>query len=273
MPQQLRHLGKSISITLAVILTMVLQPNLTGSAASAYFFYFNPDSSLSNLTSLKQTMDTLLNAEGLSYAFQSFTRFQDFNRQVQEAKPTLLFLPDWYLKQDGNDKKFKPLMIPMRHGATTYRKVLLVAADSPLTMATLPEATIAMTHVGQAGLTLLNDTLFKDSGVQSEKLNIITTAKDTDALFALTLGQVKAAIISQDNLNTIGQINPKILKTVKQLAVSEPMPLPVLCYADSLMAKADLDKLKSLLRAGKEDHHIAKLMEQLDIDAWKDPTP
>jgi len=256
-----------------VLLSLLCLPQLTGSAASAHFFYFNPDSAHSNLSGLKQIMDTFLTAEGFSFSFQPFTRFKDFDRQVKESRPSLLFLPEWYLKQDGNDKKFKPFMVPMHAGTSTYRKVLLVAANSDLTADKLTDATIAMTPMGAAGLTMLNEVIFKDNGLDSNKLNFITTAKDSDALFALALGQVKAALISEENLKKVGTINPKIMQTVKPLAVSMPIPLPILCYAEGVIDLADLDKLRKSLLAGKEDKNTAQIMELLDIDAWQTPTP
>jgi len=265
-----QKISKTLTILLAII-SLLYTPQLTGSAASAHFFYFNPDASVSNLSGLKQSMDTFLTAEGFAYSFQPFTRFRDFDRQVKDSHPALIFLPEWYLKQDGNDKKFKPFMVPVHRQASTYRKILLVAADSTLTADKLASATIAMTPVGTAGMTMLHEVIFKDNGINPSTLNVITTAKDSDALFALTLGQVKAALISEDNLKSIGAINPQILKTVKTLAVSKPIPLPVLCYAEGAVASADLDKLRKSLLAGKNNKDSAQLMELLDIDAWQTP--
>ncbi len=257
---------------LLALLVLFSSTQLTGLAASTHFFYFNPDSSQSNLSSLKQSMDTYLTAEGFTFSFQPFTRFRDFDRQVKEVKPVLIFLPEWYLKQDGNNKKFIPFMIPIHKSATTYRKVLLVTADSALTTDKLANVTIAMTPVGSAGMTMLNEVIFKTNGINPDTLNVITTAKDSDALFALTLGQVNAALISEENLNSIGAINPHILKTVKTLAVSIPIPLPLLCYAEGAVADADLDKLRKSLLAGKSNKDTAKLMEVLNIDAWQIPS-
>lgn len=263
------------STTFAVLLSIFIifcAPQLTGSAASASFFYFNPDSAHSNLSSLKQTMDSYLTAEGLTFSFQPFTRFRDFDRQVKEANPAFLFLPVWYLKQDGNDKKFKPFMIPVHGNTTTYRKVLLVAAASSMTTDKIDNTTIAMTPIGSAGMTMLDEVIFKQNGINPQTLNIITTAKDSDALFALTLGQVQAALISEGNLHAIGAINPQILKTVKTLAVSQPIPLPVLCYTEGVVASNDLDKFRKSLLEGRQNKDTAQLMELLDIDAWQTPS-
>lgn len=272
MTQLTKH-SLSQAATLLILLSLLCLPDLTGSAASAHFFYFNPDSPQNNLSVLKQRMDILLASEGFTFSFQPFTRFRDFDTQVKTTNPSLLFLPGWYLKQNGNGKRFKPLLIPVHAGLTTYRKVLLVAADSTLTIDQLSGPSIAMTAVGPTGLAMLNDAIFTKNGLDGARLNIVTTAKDSDALFALALGQVKAALISEENLERIGKINPNISKTVKPLAVSAPIPLPVLCYAEGTVTSAELDKLQKKLLTGRQDKNTAELMELLNIDAWQSPTP
>jgi hypothetical protein len=272
MIQPCKRIFSQISILL-ILFTLLGLPQLTGSAASAHFYYFNPDSSHSNLAGLKQSMDTFLTAGGFGFEFQPFTRFRDFDRQVKATQPSFLFLPGWYLKQDGNAKRFKPFMIPVHGGVTTYRKVLLVAADSAMTIKDLIGPTIAMTPVGPAGMTMLNDVIFTENGLDGNQLNFITTSKDADALFALALGQVKAALISEDNLKYIGSINARILKNVKPLAVSKPIPLPVLCYAEGTVTAAEIDKFRQSLLAGKQDKNTAHIMELLQIDAWQSPNP
>ncbi len=214
-------------------------------------------------------MDTLLSASGFS--FQPFARFHDFDREVRSATPAFLFLPEWYLHQDGNHKRFKPFLIPVRQGTTTYRKVLLVADDSGLTTETLAGTTIAMTPVGEAGLALLDETIFQRIGLRGKELKFITTAKDSDALFALALRQVKAALVSQDNLEHVGRLNPRLLERVKILAVSDPLPLPVLCYVAGVVPPGGVEKMRQLLLAGKEGGKAARIMDMLQIDTWRIP--
>ena len=267
---------KSISINISVLLMLfylLFLASTIRSASTANFYYFNPDSAHSNFINLKQMMDKFLRTEGLTFSFQPFNRFLDFDRQVREKRPALLYLPEWYLKQDGNDKKYKPFLVPVSHGVTTYRKVLLVAADSALTKEKLANVTIAMTPVGPAGMTLLNEAIFKANGLDANRLKFITTTKDADALFALALGQVPAALISQNTMDRIGKLNPQILKNVKPLAVSAPLPMPMLCYAEGAIEVAEIKKIRNTLLMGKQDKNVAQLMEMLDVDAWHELNP
>ncbi|MGV1100728.1 PhnD/SsuA/transferrin family substrate-binding protein [Thiovibrio sp. JS02] len=259
------------ALLLGLVLLVCAPLNAGSATQSAHFLYFNPDSIHNNLSGLKEGMDAFLSTQGFACSFQPFARFHDFDREARNDGPAFLFLPEWYLRQDGNEKRFKPFLIPVRQGASTYRKVLLVAADSALTAEKLTSTTIAMTPAGQAGLALLDEALFKRIGLRGKELNFITTAKDSDALFALALRQVKAALVSQDNLEHVGKINPRLLKTVKALAVSDPIPLPVLCYVEGAVPAAEVDRLREMLLAGKEGGKAAEIMEMLQIDAWRIP--
>ena len=261
----------SIAVLLLVGLLLLLLPGPGRATATSpgLFYFFNPDSGQSNLSRLKQAMDAVFSAEGFALSFQPFARLRDFESKVQGEPPGFLFLPEWYIRQDGNQTRFKPFLAPVRQGVTTYRKVLLVAADSPVTMKDLADTTIAMTPMGPAGMTMLDQVIFKQHGLESGKLKFLPTTKDSDALFALSLRQVNAALVSQDNLEQLGRINPNILKTVKTLAVSDPMPLPVLCYVQGAVSPAEVEKMKKLFLAGKQDKNTATIMEMLQIDAWQ----
>jgi len=262
---------KYITATLMLLLLTCAPLRSGGAIPPSHFLYFNPDSIHNNLSGLKEAMDSFLSASGFTFSFQPFARFHDFDREVRSDSPAFLFLPEWYLHQDGNDKRFKPFLIPVRQGATTYRKVLLVAADSALTTEKLAGTTIAMTPVGQAGLAVLDEAIFKRIGLRGKELNFITTAKDSDALFALALRQGKAALVSQDNLEHIGNINPRLLKTVKILAVSDPLPLPVLCYTYGAVPAGEVERMRKVLLAGKDGGKAARVMEMLQIDSWRIP--
>lgn len=268
MPPDIR---RTFAAALAFLALLCL-PQLNEKAVAGSFFYYNPDSTQNNLPNLKRRVDAFVSAKGLAFTFQPFTRFLDFDRQVKESRPSLLFLPDWYLQQNGNSRKFKPFLVPVYMGTTTYRKALLVAADSTLTFDQLSGVSMTMTPVNEAGLAMLNQAIFKEKGLDAAALNIITVDKDTDALFALALGQVEAALISQENLKIIEGINTRILAAVKTLAVSAPIPRPVLCYAEGEIDAEELEILRVSLLAGKNDPFTAKIMELLNVDAWQ-PIP
>lgn len=222
------------------------------------------------MSRLKEAMDALLARGKIAISFQPFVRLADFEQKVRDEAPEFLFLPEWYLKQDGNEKRFKPFLVPVRDGQPTYRKVLLVPKDSSLSIQDIARESIAITPTGRAGLEVLNTVIFSRYGLDSNKLNFLTISKDSDAIFALALHQVKAALVSKDNLDHFGAINPRILESVRQVAISEPISLPLLCYNKDVAGKDVVEKIKSLFLKGKNDAGTAEIMEMLHIDAWRE---
>lgn len=237
--------------------------------AATDFFYFNPDSTQSNLSRLKGEMDKVLSEHSTTITFQPFARLIDFDRKVKEDQPAFLFLPTWYLEQNDNQQKFEPLLVPYRNGVSTYKKVLLVPHDSLTTMENLTGKTMAMTSMGPNSLTFLNKTLFSQHGIDSKLLSIVTTTKDSDALFALALRQVDATFVSMDNMAQIGKINPRILQTVRPLCESPPIPLPILCYTKGKVTPSEIAAMKKIFLENSEGKNFIHLMEMLQIDAWE----
>ncbi|MBU0681093.1 MAG: phosphate/phosphite/phosphonate ABC transporter substrate-binding protein [Proteobacteria bacterium] len=243
---------------------------MQGKSAWAFseFYYFNPDSSQSNLSRLKKGMDTLLADAGINLSFQPFARLQDFDRQIRMKPPAFVMVPSWYVDMNKDAWKFHPLLRPTRGGATTYHKVLLVATNATFELKQLGSKTVAMTSMGPGGLDFLNTLIFNEHGLDAHQLNIVTTAKDVDALFALALHQVDAALVSKANLEHIAEINPRIAKNVKVVAVSGPISLPALYYYGSDANNIEMERVKKIFL--QHDQYSMSIREMLQVDGWQD---
>jgi len=122
--------------------------------------------------------------------------------------------------------------------------------------------------MGNEAHDLLDSFIFNQLKIKSNSLNIIATPKDSDALFALAMRQVDAALVSKNNLQKIGKFTPHILQTVRHLAESQPIPLPILCVGDGNVPSEKLMKLKKNFLEATYSDDSANLMEMLQIDAW-----
>ena len=249
-------------------ITIIIDTGYAAGTDSEKFYYFNPDSSQSNLSRLKKEMERFLNKKDLVLNFQPFAKYHDFHREMQDGLPAFVFLPDWYYQQNKKGSKLKPLLQPVRKGLSTYRKVLLTSKDSTLTLQGLHNQILAMTTMGNEAPDLLNRLIFSQVKIESNSLNIIATPKDSDALFALAVRQVDAALVSKNNLQRIGRINPRILQIVRPLAESQPIPLPILCTGNGKVPNEKVMKLKKIFLEAKDSDDSADLMEMLQIDAW-----
>ena len=232
-------------------------------------YYFNPDSPQSNLGRLKLEFQTYFSDNNFSFTFQPFTHFVDFHRLNNEMRPAFIIVPEWYYRQYGKELGLHPLLVPVRNGLTSYKKVLLAsemvrAADSDYEI-----ITFAMTTMGPDGSTDAIKELVAKELVSVQQLNIISVPKDLDAILALALGQVKMALVGQDNLKTISDANPRIIGKIKKLDRSITVPMPVICYLEGRAESEDVKKLVEAFNKMTSEHPRNKIMEMLHFDDWQ----
>jgi ABC-type phosphate/phosphonate transport system substrate-binding protein len=123
--------------------------------------------------------------------------------------------------------------------------------------------------MGPDGNAILDTILFSPHGMTAANINAIIVPKDTDALFALALGQVDMALVAERSLKLISKINPNILHRVHPLLESKPIPMPVLCYTKGVATAADVQKLKRLFLDTRNKESRLLIMEMLQINGWQ----
>lgn len=255
---------------LIYLLTLLQVFFLFGSASAGSslpsFYYFNPDSSHSNLARLKQAMDQLLNGGKTSFSFQPFVHQSDLDKIISENPPAFVFVPEWYLKAYGKEKGLRPILVPTKNSATTYRKVFLASNN----LINLKQCSLAMTNMGPKPETTLNSLGFTKKGIDPAKLNIVTVPKDLDALFALALGQVDCALVSRENIDLAAASNPNIKNTMREIFVSDMIPMPILCAVEGKASPEEVKKFKELFLNQALKEIRKPVMEMLQIDEWKD---
>ena len=257
-------------LLLFILLFSIFAPSRLVSASSHFdFYYFNPDSIQSNFSLLSREVDAFFDQAGLAGRFQAFSQKADFDRMVKEKSPLLVFVPAWYYEQYGNSLGLTPLLVPLHNSEPTYTKVLLVRRSESFSITQLSGRTVAMTTMGPDTEKLLTSSFFKDHGLDFSASNIIHTPKDADALYALALGQVDAALVGEATLATVGKANHRIAEVVKELISSSPMPMPMLCVINSNLDDAKIDRLKQLFLDGGEQLSQPAFMEMLQINGWQ----
>jgi hypothetical protein len=260
-------------IPIVLFLTAFVYGTVAAERYSTELFYFNPDSPQNNLSRLKRNMDDFLFSADIPITFQPFTHLVDLENQLEVKPPAFLFVPQWYFDKFGAKLNLHPLLIPVRKGTASYRKILLGMKNTRLNRVRVPHATLAMTSMGPDGNTTLDSILFSPHGVVSRNISAIIVPKDADALFALALGQVDMALVVKENMDLIAKINPNILQSVYPLLESKPIPMPLLCYIEGVASPSTIQKLKRLLLGGGARESYAIIMEMLQINGWQAAQP
>jgi hypothetical protein len=236
---------------------------------SKEFFYFNPDSPQNNLGSLKQEFETYFSDKDFPCTFQPFTHFVDFHRLNNERRPAFILVPEWYYSKYGKDLGLRPLLVPVRNGSTSYEKIILVAQATEAALNDYDIISFAMTTMGPNGETSHIKKIVAKELISIEQLNIINVPKDLDAIMALILGQVKMALVAQDNLQVISDANPRITQMIKKLDASISVSMPVLCYVEGRAESNDVKKLIETFKKMTSEQPRNKIMEMLQIDDWQ----
>lgn len=233
------------------------------------FYYFNPDSTQVNFQNLNREMDTFLHGNGLQVQFQAFARYRDFHEQVREAKPAFLFIPSWYLDQNGVPPGISPLLLPVRQGQKTYTKLLMTSRASGLTSRDLAGKTVAMTTLGGREEAMLDKMLFKRLGIPAKEMKVLHVSKDLDALIGVAINQVELAFVSREAIAKLRELNPRLAEVVISLAESDPIPLPLLCYIPGKTSAGQLAAFKRVFQERGNKPEDRKIMKMLEFDDWK----
>jgi hypothetical protein len=264
-------------IYLALLVSVFLQGSFLSSSCPSIgenpkLYYFNPDSVQSNLGRLKLEIETFFDHGGYPVSFQAFSYQADFDAKIKEQHPQFLFAPQWYIKKHGRQLKIKPFLVPVYKGETTYRMALLVAKNSRITLDSPEKLSLAMTPAGPDTVTFLNHVMFPNHDVKKCPFHPVIVPKSADALFAVFLGHVDSALVVEEHLEIFKKMLPRIVGGVRSLALSKPIPMPVLCYSEELVAQAEVEKFKAVLLGAGNNNLRNNLLELLQIDEWQETT-
>lgn len=268
------EMNRYIAIVTLLFLSLLLSPaypSLSASSAAqpVNFYFYYPDSILTNLSRLTQYIGLLFKKGPDQVLFQAFHHKVDFDRMFKITQPSLVLLPEWYYRDFGKELGITPVLTPTRDGKAEYTKVLLVQKHKPLRLDELSDRTLAMTPLGPNAVDYLNNDLFNEHDFDFSTCRITTVGKDANALFALVLGQVDAAIVGTDTLSLMWKMNRKVVDSVKVLAKSQPVPMPLLCVLNEDKANEEVTRITQLILDQAGQQALPEVMELLNIDGWQ----
>ncbi len=265
-----RYLAIVTLLLLSFLLSPVYTPTSTCSAAKKFNFYFYyPDSILTNLGQLAYAVDIFFMEGDAEVYFQAFHHKVDFDRMFKVTQPSLVLLPEWYYRDYRNVLDVTPIMTPTRNGKTEYTKVLVVNKRKPFELDELAGRVLAMTPMGQHAVEHLNNDLFPGRDIAFSACEIIPVGKDADALYALLIGQVDAAVVSAGTITTVVEMNKHMGKLIKVLAESQPVPMPLLCVLNADKEQEDVKRVTEFIFEQGGQQALPEVMEILDLDGWQ----
>lgn len=203
----------------------------------------------------------------MSLDFSLFLIFEILISRWNRASQHFLFVPDWYFREHHNEYNLVPLLRPQKDGGGTYRKVLLARKQSDIRISDLTEHSLAMTAWGSQPADLLKLVFPQQENHRLENMQIIQTSKDADALFAVALNQVDAALVSESTYQQFASINKNLTRNLQIITRSEPLALPVLCYVKDRASHEEVSELQNMLMKTDVERSFS-MSTLLQFDGW-----
>lgn len=237
-------------ITILVVIAILPAPCGGAPADSEVgFFYFDPDTRLHDFELLKIRFQEFLPD---AYSFQPFLRMDDLLEELPARRPQFIILTAERTGELASGNTAVPLLVPESGGSNAYRKKLLMRREAK-------------------GIQLVAGTRKIDMGEECRDWSWVLVAKDLDALLAVALGQVDAAIVDPGSIDLLRSINPSALGKLAVGDDTKPIYHSPLCFIRELASEGEVDAVRRRFLSMHEQPGGRELLMLLGFDRWTDP--
>jgi ABC-type phosphate/phosphonate transport system substrate-binding protein len=236
-------------------------------AAPIVVFFYNPDAAPTNPALLIKKSAEYFKTTGKQIKIQPVASPKVFANLVKTKKAKAFIASSALAKSLGNTKQ---ILTPIStSGKPTFKKIVLANKTKIKSIPELKGKNIGSTSIGDESLKFLNDFIFVASGYDAKNSKIIWVKKDLDAVLAAKFGQIKAAVISEKNLDKIKKNNPAALKGLETIASSSDIPEGPLCVTADLSA-GDIETLKKIFLDMDKNPAGQEFLKLLGYSKWKE---
>lgn len=167
--------------------------------------YYNPDNPALPSDILRNSDNFFSkNDYNMNVFIQPILRLEEISDMITSNEIQALIISPVFKNTLPENKLNRILLRPIDfNGTSSYNKLLIVNRGTITNTNNLINKQLASASYGKEGYNILEKYFFKNINLNVNDLQIIWVRKDFDAIFALQLGQVDAALISQTSLNLI----------------------------------------------------------------------
>jgi hypothetical protein len=222
----------------------VIFATLWGATGATDIFVFSPESKTGQIQNARLSLEKYLAGEGLETKVHIFANAIDFEAAVKRQKPEFAIISSYYFTAAAKDFQWKLLLSGHLGGEESFRKILMV--ENSVTKATdLRDKAVATTSFGPSTPAFVSQQFLQPVGLAAGSIRLVTVSKDIDGLMALAVGQVAGAIVTQDSIDRLKNINASAFAGMKELRKLPPLPYPKLVFFPHA---ADVIKVKNIFR-------------------------
>lgn len=159
-------------------------------------YLYTPEININNFKSLKMSFDAYLGIYG-DYEFQPFSDKKTFEKYLKE-KNAVVILSSWHYREIAKAYNLKAMLVAQKEGSTTDKKILVGHKNIPL------EGVVTSAYDKE----YTNKLLLRITKNRSKALSVLSVPKEIDALMSVGFGMSKFALVSQDSLTHLQNVNP-----------------------------------------------------------------
>ena len=266
----LRYLYEVFAKRHLLLFCLILLPCLFSSLSvfagnKLTIYFYNPEISINNFSSLKKEFDTYLSAYG-DYQLQPFSEREIFEKVAVSKNDGIFIISSWHYKKLKETMPIEPVLVAVCKNKSTCRKILS-ARKNISNLTSLKNSNIASASSEDYTRNIINQMIGDTGDGLVRSVKVLSVPKDIDALMSVGFGVAEAALTTENSFAKLAAINQKQYEMLKQLSVSEETLLPIVAVPKSLINECE-QLLKVLEKMGMTPEGKNRL-NMLGFDGWK----
>jgi len=234
---------------------------------------YNPDLVFGNIETFTASISTYLEATNKTnqtqLSLEYFRKTDDLEKYTNEQSPSFAIFNSWYYINNKKDFNAIPLLIASKNNSPYYQKIIVVHKDSNIKqLKDLTGKTLALASSSEQDYPYLDKVIFKGQINSEKSLMIMPVSKDIDALLALVMRQVDAALVTPESYELLRKTSPAYVENIESFYTSPNIPLPVLCTLKSNVSQDVIKETKNAFLTMKDASLGQKTLKFMQIDEW-----
>lgn len=229
--------------------------------------YYDPDANHNSIPEIVDSFNRYLRARELPVVVQAVLRREDLESLLRRPDTAFAMVASNYLT-GARRERLTPILVPTAAGEPTYRKILVDNGEG--SRGALEGATIAATVPGANNTAGVNTTLelLRGEGVSTGNVTLLPVSKDIDALLALSFGQVRAALVTQESISVMEELNPTAASQLRIIFRTSPILRPPLCRVVGHGSDREQAQLMAALSQMPDNRLGRRVLFRMGLEDW-----
>jgi hypothetical protein len=248
----------------SVLYALFLYQPMTGWANqnTIPIFFYSSETNINNFKSLKMEFDAMLSGFG-PYEFQPFSDRESFENHIKGKHNYLLLLSSWHYRNIYKDFSLKSILVGTREGKTYQKRILVSGPGASAESADVPGPVASASNIPHTR-SILKEMYSQGHAIDS--VRILTVPKEIDALMSVGFQMAKAALITENALTNLKNLDPVLHQKLKILQEGKPSLLMLVAVPKDF---AKGDAVIKIIKDMPKSPDGMNIMKMLDLDDWE----